>query len=141
MIHPVSNFIVSYFYWVFLGVLVVNLMQRRRRAEAQRKRSATLYLAIFVFVFYIYAYGIIQLNLPEWFLLLYVALVAALMWFYRRTFLPFTLKCRSCATTLSFDRILYADSNLCLECAEREDARLAGGRPVAEGDDSAADGE
>lgn len=124
--HPVSNFIVSYFYWVFLGILVINLMQRRHRAEAPRKRNATLYIAIFVFVFYIYAYGVIQLRLSEWFLLLYVGLVGSLMWYYRRIFLPFTLRCRSCAKTLTFERIIYSDTNLCLECAEREAAETDG---------------
>lgn len=122
MVHPVSNFIVSYFYWVFLGVLVINIMQRKHRAEAQRKRNATLYIAIFVFVFYIYAYGIIRLGLSEWFLLVYVGIIGSFMWFYRRIFLPFTIHCRSCAKTLSFERLLYSDSNLCLECAEREAA-------------------
>lgn len=138
MAHPVSNFIVSYFYWVFLGVLVVNVMQRRHRAEAHRKRTATLYLAIFVFVLYIYAYGIIQLNLSEWFLLLYCGVVGALIGIYRRTFLPFRLRCRSCSKPLTFDRFIYSDTNLCLECADREAASSADGDPRGDDGGSAA---
>ncbi len=117
MNHPVSNFIVSYFYWVFLAILVLNLLQRKYRQKAQRKRGATLYVAIFVFVFYIYAYGIIQLGLSEWFLLVYLAVVGLLVGFYPQTFLPFRLRCASCSKTLSFDRFFYSDDNLCEQCA------------------------
>lgn len=127
MAHPVSNFIVSYFYWVFLGILVLNVMQRKYREKARRKRNATLYIAILVFVFYIYAYGVIRLNLSEWFLLIYVAVVAALLGFYRRTFLPFTIRCRKCERSLTFDRVFYSDSNLCAECAGDEDAERPDG--------------
>lgn len=119
MAHPVSNFIVSYFYWVFLAVLVLNLMQRRHRQNAARKRNATLYFAIFVFVYYVYAFGVIQLKLSEWFLLIYPAAIAVLVWFYRRTFFPFSIRCLSCSKPLTFDRFFYADDNLCAECEER----------------------
>ncbi|HUX20172.1 MAG TPA: hypothetical protein VMW69_02965 [Spirochaetia bacterium] len=131
MAHPVSNFIVSYFYWVFLAILVVNLMQRRYREKAQRKRFASLYIAILVFVLYIYAFGVIRLNVSELFLLIYAAAAGLLLWSYRKTFLPFSFRCRSCKKPLTFDRFAYADSNLCAECQEKADSI---DRPETSGD-------
>lgn len=117
MAHAVSNVIVDYAYWVFLAMLVLNLIQRRHRGEAQRKRFAVLYLAIMVFVLYIFSYGLIRLNISDWFLLVYAGVVAVLLAVFRETFLPFTLRCRGCGAILTFDRILFSDSNLCVECA------------------------
>jgi len=114
--HPVSNFIVSYFYWLFLAILVVNLTQRRHRGKAQRKRFATLYIAILVFVLYIYGFTLIRFNLSDWFLLIYAGVAGILVGVYRRTFLPFSLHCVSCGATLPFDRVVYADNNLCRDC-------------------------
>lgn len=121
MAHPVSNFIVSYFYWLFLAILVVNLMQRRYRAKAQRKRFATLYIAILVFVLYIYAFTLIRFNLSDWLLLIYGGAAGVLIGVYRRAFLPFALHCVSCGATLPFDRVVYADNNLCADCEAKAD--------------------
>ena len=128
MVHPVSNFIVSYFYWLFLAILVVNLTQRRHRAKAQRKRFATLYIAILVFVAYIYAFTLIRFNLSDWLLLIYVVVAGVLIGVYRRAFLPFSLHCVSCGTTLAFDRVIYADNNLCADC-EAKASEAADGEP------------
>lgn len=97
-------------------------MQRKYREKAHGKRTATLYIAILVFSLYIYAYGIIHFNLSEWLLLIFAGLIGLLVGIYRKTFLPFRLRCRSCSKNLSFDRIVYSDSNLCLECAEKEES-------------------
>lgn len=122
MAHPVSNFIVSYFYWVFLAILVVNLMQRRHREKAQRKRFATLYIAVLVFALYIYAYGVIRFNVSEIFLLIYGVIAGLLIGFYRKSFIPFSFRCQSCAKPLTFDRFVYADNNLCADCQEKADS-------------------
>jgi hypothetical protein len=115
--HFVSNLIVEYFYWVFLAILALNVMQRRRGREAQQKRFATLYLAIMVFVFYIYAYGIIRLGLSDWYLLVYLGISVGLIAMFRSVFLPFTLRCRACKQVLSFNRVVFSDTNLCADCA------------------------
>jgi len=120
--HIVSNLIVEYFYWVFLAILAVNLMQRRRGREAQQKRLASLYIAIMVFIFYIYAYGLIRLGLSDWYLLIYLAVAVGLMASFRKLFLPFTFRCRSCKQVLSFNRMIFSDTNLCADCAHTTDS-------------------
>lgn len=120
MPHPVSGFVVAYFYWLFIAILVVNLLQRKYRKEVLKKRAATLYIAVAVFLFYIYAYGVIHFNLSDLFLLPYVAVAATLFTVYRRTLFPFAYRCRRCRQPMDYSRILYFDSNLCASCAERE---------------------
>jgi len=118
--HPVSAFVVEYFYWVFIAVLVVNLMQRKYRREVLKKRAATLYVAVVVFAFYIYAYGVIHFNFSDLLLIPYVAVAATLFAVYRRVLFPFAYRCKSCRLPLDFNRILYSDSNLCSQCAEKQ---------------------
>lgn len=116
MSHPVSGVIVDYAYWVFLAMLVLNLVQRRHQAVAQRKRFAVLYLAIMVFVLYIYSYGLIRLDISDWFLLAYGGPAALFLVVFRTTFLPFALRCRGCGARLTFNRVMFSDSNLCATC-------------------------
>ena len=120
MSHAVSKFIVDNFYWLLLAILALNEMQRRYRAEVAKKRLATLYLAIMVFVLYMYAYGLIRLNLTDLLLLAYLALAAALIDVFRKTFLPFKLRCTDCGKSLSFNNVMFSDSNRCDSCAQRK---------------------
>ncbi|HUX11920.1 MAG TPA: hypothetical protein VMW87_02780 [Spirochaetia bacterium] len=116
MEHPISSFIVEYFNWVFLGVLALNLFQRRRGKEAHNKRFATLYIAIFVFLIYTFANSIVYFKWSEWLLLPFgvVTLTAGVL--LRKWVFPFRFRCPSCEKTLSFEQIIYRDSNFCDDC-------------------------
>jgi len=118
--HPVSSFVVEYFYWVFIAVLVLNLLQRKYRREVLKKRAATLYIAVVVFAFYIYAYGVIHFDFSDLLLIPYVAVAVTLFAVYRRVLFPFAYHCTSCRQPLDFNRMLYSDSNLCSQCAEKQ---------------------
>ena len=119
MPHPVSQFIVDNFFWVFIAILVLNLMQRRYRKEVERKRSATLYLAIIVFLLNIYAYGVIRLQLSDFFIAGYAVVAIVVIVRFKNIFFPFAYHCRECHRVMDFNRIVYFDSNLCASCAEK----------------------
>ncbi len=117
MEHPISSFIVEYFNWVFLGILALNLFQRRRGKEAHNKRFATLYIAIFVFLIYTFANSLVYFKLSEWLLLPFGLAAATAGVLLRKWLFPFRYRCPSCEKTLTFDQIIYRDSNLCDDCA------------------------
>ncbi len=117
--NPVSQFVSQNFYWVFIAILVVNLLQRKYRRAAFKKRNATLYLAIAVFLFSVCAVGIVSLKISDYYLLIYAGIAIPVFIVFRKTLLPFTLRCRDCRETLDFNRVLYADSNLCANCERK----------------------
>lgn len=119
MEHPISQFIVDYFNWVFLGILALNLFQRRQGKNAQKKRFATLYIAIGVFLIYTFANGLLYFKLAEVYLAPFAIAVVVAAYLLRRWLFPFRIRCASCAKTLSFEQIVYRDSNLCDDCAPR----------------------
>ena len=125
MLHPVSSFISEYFYYVFLAVLVLNLLQRKYRKDAAKKRSATLYLAVANSVVFVFAEAVVRFNLSELLLIPFGVVVAGLCFYSRRVVFPFSLRCSECRQTLDFNRMVYSDSNLCLSCAEKRSEALA----------------
>jgi len=105
---------------LLIGVVIINLTQRKHLSHGERKRLATLYLAGFAAVIYGVFIIIRRYYLPLPLLLIPIVLGAVLIWLQRRHF-PFTLKCVSCGVPLSLKRILYYDSNLCEQCDESEE--------------------
>jgi hypothetical protein len=114
--HMISDFIASNFYYVFLGVLVINLFQRKHQKKSPRKRFATLFIAIGVFVFYTAAQLIRNFDAND--AILFPVLAAILFVFYRfrAKLFPFSLKCKQCAKKLDYNQVLFNDSNLCSDC-------------------------
>jgi hypothetical protein len=133
MAHPISEFIVKYFNWVFLGFLALNLIQRRYREKAQKKRFATLYIAILVFLLFTFANSLVTFKLPEWLLLVFFAAAAVVGWLLREHMFPFRFRCKSCSKTLTFDQIMFNDANLCADCLPKDEQPVQA-EPSAETD-------
>ncbi len=104
-------------FWLLAAAAILNLTQKRYHKTCMKKRTATLVWAILVFVFYVVVV-LVATNekLPDYFLLIGLAIVAVGGYIFREKAFPYKLKCISCQTRLSFTRILYHDSNMCEKC-------------------------
>ena len=97
------------FYWVFLGLLFVNILQRRNQKRAGRKRFATLYLAIAAFLVMAGAQAIILLNGQDWMFAPLVGVIVLVVYRYREHTLPFRLYSAKDGRRLTWQEILYYD--------------------------------
>jgi len=83
---------------------------------------AVLYLAIIIFVLQVVATLIIEFELTDAYLLIYAAAVAVLLYFKKDLIFPFKYKCVRCSVNLTFNEMVFDDSNLCEKCREKEKA-------------------
>ena len=110
------DFIADNFYYVFLGWLVLNLIQRRYRARGAKKRTATLYQAILIFIIYIGATIIREESFEVKWIIVPLAVVAAAIYFFRDRILPYKRNCVNCDAKLNMNQIFIYDANLCTDC-------------------------
>ena len=120
----ISTWISENFFWVFIAILFINILQRKHHAKAERKRFATLYLGIAAFGVYVAGMSIVEFDLTDIVLRPVVAAIGAILFFFREHTWPFRLTCRETGRRLTWDEILYDDSNLSAEAKgeEREEA-------------------
>ena len=111
----VINFIVDKFYYVFLGGIVLSLVEKHR-GRGHIKRMATIYQSIMVFVIYITAMFIQGEGLNNNLIFIPIIIVAGLLYFFRSKTLPYALRCRNCGAKLNSKQIFMYDSNLCENC-------------------------
>lgn len=104
-----TTFIAEQFYWVFLVILLVNVMQRRHQKQAGRKRFATLYLAIAAFALMVAAQTIIATGVDEWWLAPVVVAVGGVLYVYREHTFPFRSTSRKDGRQLTWKEIVYYD--------------------------------
>ncbi len=110
------DFIVDYFYYLFLGILVLNIIQRKQRERGMKKRSATLYQAILVFILYVGASVIKAEGLePKW-IIVPLAVIAVALYFFRERIIPYKTKCINCGARLDMNQMFLYDANLCSKC-------------------------
>jgi hypothetical protein len=112
----IINFIVDYFYYVFLILIIFNFLIGRRKTQIHKKRMAILYFTIFIFLLYIYAQILKNNNLTDIYLILYFAIVIPVYIIFKNHLFPFQLRCKQCNKFLSFDRIMYTNYNKCKNC-------------------------
>ena len=110
------DFIADNFYYVFLGWLVLNLIQRRYRGRGTKKRSATLYQAILIFIVYIGATIIREESLEVKWIIVPLIIVAGAIYFFRDRILPYKRNCVNCDAKLNMNQIFIYDANLCENC-------------------------
>lgn len=72
-----------------------------------------------MFLIYTFANGLLYFKLAEVYLAPFAIAVVVAAYLLRRWLFPFRIRCASCAKTLSFEQIVYRDSNLCDDCAPR----------------------
>jgi len=105
--------------WMLIPIVALwalHLSQRRFAAVVGRKRHATLFLTSALIVIWIIAWFFARAAVPDIFLVPVAALVASIVIWQRKVFLPIRLHCGRCGKPLSFKRILYHESNLCQAC-------------------------
>lgn len=124
----VIAFLADQFYWVFLAILLLNVLQRRHHSKAVKKRFATLYLGAAAFVIFLMANAVVEYGFPNWSLLVGIVAVIGVLYYFRSHTFPFTLRCQRSGKMLDFQTILYRDSNVLPEFDEEE-------RDVEEGED------
>ncbi len=110
------DFIADNFYYLFLGWIVLNLIQRRYREKGRKKRTATLIQAVMIFILYIGAMIIRAESLPVKWIMVPLGVIAAMLYFFRDRILPYKTRCINCRKRLSMNEILFFDANLCSGC-------------------------
>jgi ABC-type xylose transport system permease subunit len=99
-------------YWIFLALLILNLLQRRHQQTARRKRLATLYLALAMFALFVVAQAVETYGGADWYVPAAAALIAAAVYYFRDHTWPFSVYAQDgSGRRLSWNEILYDDSN------------------------------
>ncbi|NBF39797.1 MAG: hypothetical protein GVY14_05225 [Spirochaetes bacterium] len=105
-------FVADNFFWVFIGILLVNLLQRRYQATAEKKRFATLYLGIAAFFVYTSAQALVMYELSPYYFVPILGLIVGVVYYYRKHTFPFRLHCPRSGKLLNLETILFRDSNI-----------------------------
>jgi len=108
----IVRFVADKFYWVFLGVLVINLIQRKYQETATKKRFATLYIAIALLLFFGTAQLILTYKLQPALLGLAALAILIVGYIYRDHVWPFRLRCQKSGKWLDAKTFLFRDSNI-----------------------------
>ena len=114
--HQAALFLQKYLFYLLLGVLALNLFQRRYQKLSERKRFATLYLAMLVLSWMILVIVQLHFGWPDWLLVPFTLAPVAVGAVFHRHVFPFRLRCARCGRALEGKRILYYDSNVCERC-------------------------
>lgn len=104
-----------YYTWALIAILLLNLAQRKIPNSA-KKRYATIYLASILLLFEVGAVTILSRGWNHNWAWPLLALCVGLLYLLRKRALPFKLKCVECGATLSFNRVIGGDENLCDSC-------------------------
>lgn len=116
----IIDFVAKYFYWAFLGWILMTLLQRRHGNKGIKKRMAVLYQSIIIFLVMVYA-TILKMNeLTDVYLIIAAIAVVLVLFLGRKKILPYQMTCRICGKKMSFERILYYDDPLCKEDDKEE---------------------
>ena len=108
----VAAFVAEHSYWLFLGLLLINLLQRPHLNLARKKRLATLYLAIAALVLFSIANLLVMYGGNDLHLAAGAAIVVGVIVRYRDHVFPFRLRCARSGKLLNWRTILYRDSNI-----------------------------
>ncbi|MDC7226402.1 MAG: 8-oxo-dGTP diphosphatase [Spirochaetales bacterium] len=104
-------------FWALAAAAILNIMQRRHHKHCVKKRTSTLIWAVLIFAFYVVVIVVASNEgLSDYFLLAGVAIVAVAAYILREKAIPYKIKCVSCGERMSFERIMYYDSNMCEKC-------------------------
>jgi len=108
----IVTFVAENFFWVFIGILLVNVLQRRYHETAEKKRFATLYLGIAAFFVYTSAQLLIYYELSPYYFVPIMLLIVGVVYYYREHTFPFRLRCARSGKILNMQTILFRDSNI-----------------------------
>lgn len=108
----VAPVVASQFYWVFLALLFVNILQRSHRQTARKKRIATVYLALGVLLLYVAANLVLRGGGGDVHFLPFAAVAVAVLVRFRKHTFPFSFRCQRSGKRLDWNTILFRDSNV-----------------------------
>jgi len=111
-----NRFLADNLFYLLLGILLLNMLQRRERAASANKRLATFYLAVIVLAWMIGTILIVHFGLPDALQLLLIGALGFAAYHFRVQIWPFRRSCLKCGGPLSGKRILYHEANLCENC-------------------------
>jgi len=123
-VYPISESIAKLAYFLFMGILLLNIAQKRSGNKGVQKRTATLYLGIGTLILYLgagaikYSPRLFRITLPDLFILPFLGVILGVLYLYREKTFPFHRRCRKCGSPLSLNQIVMLDSNLCSRCEE-----------------------
>ena len=103
---PIATWASEALYWIFIALLILNLVQRRHQKRGEKKRFATLFLALGMFAFLLVAQGIVSFGGQDWMLLPGAAAILAVLYRYRSKTWPFRLHSPKDGRRLTWDEIL-----------------------------------
>lgn len=106
---PIASWLGRGLYWVFLGIMVLNLTQRKYQERVHRKRFATLFIGLMVFALYIGAKSIEVYSGRDWMLLPVIAAMFAIGYRFQDRVWPFRFRCPDTGRRLEMNEILYDD--------------------------------
>ncbi len=122
--YPISEWIGKISYFLFMGILLLNIAQKRSGNRGIRKRTATLYLGIATLILYLGA-GVIlnaprlfRITLTDLWILPFLGALFGVVYLYREKTFPFHRRCVKCRAPLTLHQIVMEDSNLCSRCEE-----------------------
>ncbi len=106
----ISDFsIADIFYWLFIAIIIINLLQRRHRDKAEKKRYATLYLAIITLVIYAGTLTIEHYTLSWWFNIPLACIAGVLFYVLRKKIAVFRFRDEKTKKALPLSEILFQD--------------------------------
>lgn len=121
----------QYYTWALIGILLLNLSQRKI-PDTQKKRLATIYLAALFLIFEVGVVTILTRGLPQSLAWLDLALCLALLYLFRKRAWPFRLHCVQCNAKLDFNHVIGHDDNLCQQCHDEAHPEEAAARKAQE---------
>ena len=111
-------------YWVIIGILALNMFQRKHHPRSAKKRSATLIIASLILLFNVLLVLIIQFKLSEWLGILAAIVPIVVGYAVRKRLLLFRVTCPSCGVKSTLNTVFYYDDNLCDACYKKEHPEL-----------------
>jgi len=108
---PVAAWAAERLYWVFIGLMILNMLQRKHHERAPKKRLATLYLGLGMFFLFLVAHSINHFGGRDLFFYLGIAAFVAVVFAYRTVVFPFRFKSRVDGRWLRFDEIFFDDAH------------------------------
>lgn len=108
---PIAVWVAERAYWVFLGVMILNIIQRRYQKHVKKKRLATLIIGIALFGVLIAGHTVNELNGADWMFYLAVAAIIAILVYHRDKTFPFRFRSKRDGRWLSFQEILFDDEH------------------------------
>lgn len=108
---PVALWFGERIYWVFLGVMILNIIQRKHHQRAQKKRMATLIVGLALFGLLVITQSINQFGGSDWMFYLAVAAFVFGLYVYRDKAFPFRFRSPVDGRWLQFSEIFFDDNH------------------------------